>query len=158
MQRRIGLGAGILGLWLVLSGHYDPLMVAFGIGSTVLVVFIADRMNVIEESALTLGFVIRFVAYVPWLVKEIFVANLMVARIVLAPRLPISPILVHFRGRQRTELARFIYANSITLTPGTITTSVDGQDLSIHALMWSAVDGHEEAEMVHRIARLEGRG
>ena len=56
--------------------------------------------------------------------KEIFVANVHVAKIILDPKLPISPILVHYRASQKTDLGRAIYANSITLTPGTITTRV----------------------------------
>ena len=158
MQRQITLGASLFALWLLLSGHYEPLVLALGALSTVFVVVTAERMKnmrVSEEPSLTPAFVIRFVAYVPWLIKEIFVANVMVARTVLSPRLPISPTVVHFRGAQRTDLGRFVYANSITLTPGTVTVDVRGQNLTIHALMRSAVDGHEERAMVRKVARLE---
>ena len=158
MQRQITLGASLFALWLLLSGHFEPLLLTLGGLSTVLVVVIAERMRrarAREEASLSPRFVLRFVAYLPWLVKEIFVANMAVARAVLSPSLPISPIVVHFRGAQRTDLARFIYANSITLTPGTVTVDVVGQDLTVHALTRAAVDGHEEGLMVQRIARLE---
>ena len=78
-------------------------------------------------------------------------ANLRVARIILTPRLPISPILVHYRASQKTDLGRAIYANSITLTPGTITTGVVGDDLEVHSLTWVDVDGREEDEMDRRV-------
>ena len=159
VQRTIILGAAILTLWLLLSGHYEPGILVLGVGSTALVVFIAARMKRAQTSAdssLTPTFLVWFLAYLPWLVKEIIVSNVILARVVLSPRLPISPTMIHLRGRQRTELARFVYANSITLTPGTVTVDVQGQDLTVHVLMRSAVDGHEEHTMVRKIARLEG--
>jgi multicomponent Na+:H+ antiporter subunit E len=87
--------------------------------------------------------------------KEIFVANLHVAKIILSPSLPIRPLLVHYRASQKTDLGRAIYANSITLTPGTITTGVDGDDLEIHSLTWVDVDGREEDEMDRRVTWVE---
>ena len=87
--------------------------------------------------------------------KEIFVANVAVAKIILDPKLPISPIRVLFHGSQETDIGRFIYANSITLTPGTITTGCDGQDFEIHALTYADVDGREEDEMDRRVTWVE---
>ncbi len=150
------LGAGLLGLWLVLSGHYEPLMVGFGVGATVLITWTARRMGIVDREGVPLHQFPGVLLYTAWLVKEMFVANVQVARIVLAPALPISPTLVHFRASQRTALGRVIYANSITLTPGTITTEVKGTDLRIHTIAWSFVDGHEEDEMDYRVAALEG--
>jgi len=63
--------------------------------------------------------------------------------------------MVHFQASQKTDLGRVIYANSITLTPGTITTGVEGSELEIHALTWADVDGREEDEMDRRVTRLE---
>ena len=80
-----------------------------------------------------------------------------VARIILNPRLPISPIMVPFKASQKSELGRMIYANSITLTPGTITTGTDGEVLRIHALTWHDVDGREEDEMDRRISAMDPR-
>lgn len=152
------LGAGLLGLWLVLSGHYEPLMLGFGVGTTLLVTWFAHRMRIVDREGVPVHQFPGVLLYTAWLVKEIFVANLQVARIVLSPRLPISPTLIHFNASQRTDLGRVIYANSITLTPGTITTEVSGDDFRIHALAWLFVDGHEEDEMDERVAALEGKG
>jgi len=153
----IVLGAALLGLWLVLSGHYEPLMLGFGVGATLLVTWFARRMRIVDREGVPVALFPGIILYALWLVKEIFVANVQTARIVLSPRLPISPTLIHFNASQRTDLGRVIYANSITLTPGTITTEVDGSDFRIHALAWLFVDGHEEDEMDHRVAALEGR-
>ena len=100
----------------------------------------------------------RFLLYIPWLMKEIFVSNLHVAKIILSPSLPISPVLVHYRASQKSDLGRAIYANSITITPGTITTDVTGQDLEVHSLTWIDVDGREEHEMDRRVSWVEQGG
>ena len=158
MLRAFGLGAILFGFWLLLSGpgHFtDPLLLGLGVGSSVLVVYLALRMDVVDHEGLPLQLGGRFWAYVPWLMKEIFVANVNVARVILNPKLPISPITVHFTASQETDLGRAIYANSITLTPGTITTGVEGQDLEIHALTYADVDGREEDEMDRRVTWVE---
>lgn len=155
MLRAFGLGTILFGFWLLLSGHYTPLLLAFGVGSCALVVYLSLRMDVVDHEGVPLHLGGRFWLYVPWLLKEIFVANVKVARIILDPRLPISPIVVHFRASQETDLGRVIYANSITLTPGTITTGIEGADLEIHALTYADVDGREEDEMDRRVTWVE---
>ena len=155
LLRGFGLGSILLGFWLLLSGHYTPLLIGLGLGSCVLVVMLAARMGIVDDEGLPLHVGARFLGYVPWLLKEIFLANVNVARIILTPGLPISPIMVHFKASQETDLGRSMYANSITLTPGTITTGMDGQDLEIHALTWHDVDGREEDEMDRRVTWVE---
>ena len=76
-------------------------------------------------------------------------------RIILDPKLPISPIMVPFRAVMKSDFYRVIYANSITLTPGTMTTGTEGDILRIHALTWHDVDGREEDEMARRIVAME---
>ena len=155
MFRAFGLGAILFGFWLLLSGHYTPLLLGFGVGSSTLVVYLAIRMDVVDHEGLPLQVGGRFWVYFPWLLKEILVANMNVARIILHPKLPVSPIMVHFQASQKTDLGRAIYANSITLTPGTITTGIQGQELEIHALTYQDVDGREEDEMDRRVSWVE---
>ena len=158
MLRAFGLGALLFGFWLLLSGHYTPLLLGLGVASTVLVVYLALRMDVVDHEGLPLQLGGRFWRYAPWLLKEILVANLHVAKIILTPSLPISPIMVHYRSSQKTDLGRAIYANSITLTPGTITTGIQGDDLEVHSLTWVDVDGREEDEMDRRVTWVEQGG
>jgi multicomponent Na+:H+ antiporter subunit E len=131
------------------------MLIGFGVGSTAFVVYLALRMDVVDHEGLPLQLHGRFWRYAPWLLKEILVANLHVARIILTPSLPISPIMVHYRSSQETDLGRAIYANSITLTPGTITTGTRGDDLEVHSLTWVDVDGREEDEMDRRVSWVE---
>ncbi len=156
MARIVGLWLVLFAVWLLLSGHYTPLLIGFGVGSCTLTVYIAMRMDVADHEGVPIDWVGRFLLYLPWLLKEILVANISVAKVILSPSLPISPIMVVFRSTQKTDLGRVLYANSITLTPGTITTGVEGDQLEIHALTWQDVDGREEDEMDLRVSVVEG--
>jgi multicomponent Na+:H+ antiporter subunit E len=160
LLRAIGLGGILLGFWLLLSGHYTPLLIGLGVASTALVVLIAMRMDVVDHEGVPLHVGGRFWVYAPWLMKEIFVANVEVARIILDPKLPISPIMVRFHGSQETDLGRAIYANSITLTPGTITTGVSGTELEVHSLTHIDLAHREleEDEMDRRCTWVERGG
>lgn len=154
--RYILIGLSLFLFWLVLSGHYEPLILGFGVLSSLLVTFLAWRMDREDQYPFPVRIAWRAPGYVLWMLGEIFRANVTVVRIILNPRLPISPIVVPFRARMKSDFYRVIYANSITLTPGTITTGTDGEILRVHALTWHDVDGREEDEMAHRIQAMEG--
>lgn len=156
MLRAFGLGAILFGFWLALSGHYTPLILSFGVGSCVLVVFLSVRMNLVDREGAPFHIAGRLLLYLPWLLKEIFVSNLQVARAILDPKLPISPRMVLFHGTQQTDLGRTIFANSITLTPGTVTTGVEGQDFEVHALLGDGFQSGDEQAMDRRCTWVEG--
>lgn len=147
MLRAFGLGTALFGFWLALSGHYTPLLLSFGVVSCVLVVYLCVRMDVVDHEGVPYHVTWRLIAYVPWLLKEIFIANFEVAKVILDPKLPISPRMVLFHGSQETDLGRAVYANSITLTPGTITTGVEGNEFQIHALRAADLETEEEQKM-----------
>jgi len=154
--RAFGLGLTLFAFWLGLSGHYTPLLLTLGVVSCVLVVYLSHRMEAIDEEGVPLQVSLRILAYLPWLLKEIFVANIVVAKVILRPQLKISPRIVFFHGTQKTDLGRAIYANSITLTPGTITTGVNGNEFEIHALRAADLETGEEQAMDLRCSRVEG--
>ena len=159
MLRAFGLGAILFGFWLLLSGYYDdPLLLGLGVGSSILVVYLCKRMDVVDHEGVPLHLGGRFWRYVPWLMKEIFVANVAVAKIILDPKMPISPRMVVFHGSQETDLGKVLYANSITLTPGTITTGVEGQSFQIHALTAADLETDEEGRMDRRCTWVEQGG
>jgi len=156
LLRAFGLGATLFAFWLALSGHYTPMLLGFGVGSCVLVVYLSHRMDLIDEEGVPLQSALRMMMYLPWLLKEVLVANIEVARVILSPTLKISPRMVLFHGSQKTDLGRAIYANSITLTPGTITTGVNGNEFEIHALRAADLETDEEQAMDMRCSRVEG--
>lgn len=147
----------LLAVWLLNSGHYTPLLIGFGVASSALVVYLCRRMDIVDDEALPVHLFARTVVYLPWLVKEIFLANLDVARRVLSPRRPrISPRLFEAETSQHSDLGRVIYANSITLTPGTVSIRVHGTHITVHAIADEVAEGVLDGGMDRRVTRLEG--
>ena len=156
MVHVVALSGVLFALWLLLSGHYTPLFFILGAISTAISVFFAHRMDVFDEEGVPVIHLSRKIwTYLPWLVWEVARSNVAVARIVLSPSMRISPTVIRFRARQRTDLGRVIMANSVTMTPGTITVAVAGNDLHVHALYRAAIDGIEEGVMNRKVAELE---
>jgi multicomponent Na+:H+ antiporter subunit E len=156
MTRTAVLFVLLFGVWLALSGHYTPLLIAFGLGSSLGIVLMARRMKILDEEGLPLGMAVRFVAYLPWLLLETTRSNIAVAKVILSPSLPISPVLLRFRAKPRTDLGRFLFANSITFTPGTTTCDIEGEEFLVYAITRDAGGSVEESEMVRRVCRVEG--
>ena len=160
-NRAVWLWAILFAIWLLLSAqtqHLEVLFVIFGVFTCTVAVWICMRMGVVDRESVPVHLAGRAVLYVPWLVWEVFRSNLRVARIILSPRVRVDPSIVHFRASQRTDLGRFIYANSITLTPGTVTTGIVGDDMEVHAIVQTEIDGSEENDMNRRVTALERLG
>ena len=125
--------------WLVLSGKFDPVHVGMGVLCSSLVAYwCADLL--FQDKATTLGERLRqligFVGYIGWLLGEIIRANLHVFRVALSPRMNelVEPQMVEFETKLEKELSKFVLANSIPLTPGTVTVRVEGSRFLVHAL------------------------
>ena len=146
-------------LWLLLSGHYTPLLLALGAASCLLVWYISDRMDLVdhEEHPLHLR-PVKLVLYWIWLCGQVVISNVDVARRIIDPKLPIHPRLMKVRTSQRTELGQVIYANSITLTPGTVSLRVEGDEIVVHALTREAAEELQSGKMDRQVTRTEGRG
>ena len=143
-------------LWLLLSGHFTALLIALGVASSLAAVSIARRMDLIDHEGHPVHLGWRGLTYLPWLIWEIVKANIDVARIILSPSLPISPVLFRLHADQKTGLGHVIYANSITLTPGTVTVDLVGHVLDVHALTREAADELENGRMNARVTEMEG--
>ena len=164
MKYTASLGLLLFGAYLLWSGlawpwadHFEPLLLWMGIVSTALVVFIAIRMRVVDSEGAPVELAsLRLLLYIPWLAWEIAKANVDVARRILNPRLPISPRLIEVPATQRSDIGQVVYANSITLTPGTVSVSVEDGTITVHALTREAAEGVETGEMDRRVTNLEG--
>jgi multicomponent Na+:H+ antiporter subunit E len=148
----------LFGVWLLWSGHTEPLLISLGVVSTVSVVAVCRRMGLIDEEAVPLGLPLRAPLFLPWLLWQVVKSNVDVARRILDPRLPIRPELIRVKAGQRDDLGRTIYANSITLTPGTVSVGVEGDEIVVHALTREAAEGLQTGEMDRRVTAFEGRG
>jgi multicomponent Na+:H+ antiporter subunit E len=142
--------------WLLWSGHYIPLTLVCGVISCGLVLWVALHMEVIDQEGVLSGIGLRHLTYFPWLALEIAKSSLHVAAVILNPRLPIQPRLVRVRASQRTATCAAIHANSITLTPGTISLDVRERSILVHALTEKSAEGLLGGEIDRRVTRLEG--
>ena len=156
MKYTLSLLVSMISIWLLWSGHYTPLLISLGILSSILVVVLARRMELVDDEGVLVDIALRLPLYVVWLIWEITKANVDVAGRILNPRLPISPRMVRVKADQRHELSRVIYANSITLTPGTVSVDTEGDMIIVHALTKPAADEVETGSMGRQVKRLEG--
>ena len=158
MLRLASAFVALLAFWLLLSGYFTAFLVAAGIGSSIAVVALSYRMEVVDREGHPIDVWRIVVSYWPWLLKEIVKSAWDVSKRIVHPRLPISPTMVRFRPSQRTPVGLVTHANSITLTPGTITTGVKANVLTVHALVREGALDLEAGGMDARVTRFEGRG
>jgi multicomponent Na+:H+ antiporter subunit E len=151
----LGLAASLFAFWLLLSGIYTPFLVLSGLAASVAVALLASRMEVADREGHPLHLTLAAAAYWPWLAKEIAKSGWQVTRIILDPRLPISPTLVRFKPSQKSTVALATHANSITLTPGTITVDASHGEFLVHALTREGAAAVVGSEMDARVSRLD---
>ena len=155
--RSLVLTSFLFAFWLILSGIYTPFLVLSGLGASVAVTWFCRRLGTLDEESMPLHVLRAAPGYWLWLAGEIVRSALDVSRIVLHPRLPISPTLVRFRPSQRSELGMVIHANSITLTPGTLTIECEPDEFLVHALTSEGAFGVTDSVMDARARAMEGK-
>ncbi|MDP2006056.1 MAG: Na+/H+ antiporter subunit E [Rubrivivax sp.] len=155
MLRSVSLFFYLYLFWLLLSGFFTAFLMSAGAASALAVVGFARRMEGPPPAGrVHLG--LRAFSYGPWLLWEIAKSAWTVSRIILDPKMPISPTLVRFRPGQRTEAGLVLHANSITLTPGTITIDAGPDEFLVHGLTREGAQGAVGSEMDRRVAAGEG--
>ena len=156
MLRALGLFL-VLGLfWWLWSGHTSLLLLSFGLGSCLLVVWIALRMDVVDHEATPLQLTHRVPIYWLWLIGQILKANVDTSLRILRPKSRVQPVVADLPAEQALDLGRVIYANSITLTPGTLSMRLDEDSVEVHALHQDTIDDLKTGVMAEHVKRLEG--
>ena len=148
----------LCGFYAVLSGQFhNSFLMAVGAGCIALIVFLGARMGIVdEESYPGPGVWLRALLYAPYLLWQVIISNIDVLKRVLSPSMPVSPRMVRVPYSTKTAFGTVTYANSITLTPGTVTVEVTDDGLLIHALTAEAADGLKDGSMEAQVKRLEG--
>ncbi len=155
MVHAVRLGVLLYCVWLMLSGHVSPLLLSLGLVSAAVAAAIALRMEIVDRETYPVHLHWSVLSYWSWLLLEIVKANLKVARCILTPALPISPCIVRVPAGQRSALGVATYANSITLTPGTVSIGVEDGRIEVHALTEDAARDLESGEMNRRACAME---
>ena len=155
-MRMASLGCFLFAFWLLLSGHYTGLLITLGILTCIGILALARRMDIIDEEGHPIHLALGILTYWPWLAVEIAKSSWGVTRLILTPSLPISPTLVKVKATQNSRVGVNVYANSITLTPGTISVNVDANTITVHAITAEGAEELNEGAMDRRVTALEG--
>ncbi|MEK9723115.1 MAG: Na+/H+ antiporter subunit E, partial [Rhodospirillaceae bacterium] len=153
----LALAAGLLLLWFLSSGYFLPLILGLGAGSIVAVLWLAHRMDVVDHESHPIHMAFKGLLYFPWLALEVLKSNLDICLAVLKGDAAIAPATLKVKASQASDVGRVTYANSITLTPGTVTLFVDGDTFLVHALTESSAAGLATGDMDRRVTAFEGR-
>lgn len=147
-------------VWCIFSGQFDAFHLTLGVLSCAIVMLLTERYLFGNEptdlkSAIAIG--LRMIPYSIWLIKEIYLANVHVFLLAVSPRgmRHVNPMLLRFKTRLQNPVARYVLANSITLTPGTVTMKLVGDELYVHSISAKTTIGLE-GDMEARIGHVFG--
>jgi len=143
--------------WLINSGYFVTMLLMFGVASVVLVVVIVKRMEKIDgEYVPPVLLSMHLPGYLLWLLWEIIKSNIDVVRRILQPVPEISPTVFTVKSSQKTDICKVLYANSIIMTPGTVTLDIKDDVFEVHALTHEIAEVVKQGEMDRRVSALEG--
>ncbi len=143
----------LFGFWLLMSGYYTPLILSLGVVSFLLCVYLTIKGKFLDNETLPIYFFPRLIQYTLWLIKEILKSNIQTAKVIIMKSE--EPELFSVKASQKTNEGKVTYANSITLTPGTVTTQIKNDIFEIHALTKDFGDDVRSSEMDKMVTWLE---
>jgi multicomponent Na+:H+ antiporter subunit E len=146
-MRFLATSAILIAVWYILSGRFDVLH--FGTGLVTALVIAAGFTGWPDRTRFRIG---SFFVFIPWLAWQIILSNLRVARMVLSPRMGIAPTFIIQRPGVAGERALTTLGSGVTLTPGTLTVEVSGDELFVHALDTKSAADVQANVMANRIA------
>jgi len=143
--------------WMLLSGEFSLILILSGVVSSLLVAYLSHDL-LIGKADIKLNAVriLRFIKYLPWLMWQIVLANFDLAYRTLHPKMPIDPGIIGFKNELKTEMGVVTLANSITLTPGTVTIEANEDEFIVHAIAMGAAESLMTGEMQKRVKIIEG--
>ena len=147
----------MFGFWILLSGEFHFVLILSGIISSLLVSYWSHDL-LIGNVDIKLGAVriVRFIKYLPWLLWQIVLANIDLVYLTLHPKLPIAPRIISIKNEYKTDIGKVTFANSITLTPGTVTIEVNKNEFIVHAISKESAESLITGKMQARIKKIEG--
>ncbi len=146
------LSLAMVAAWLILSGYFIPMILTFGAISIAIVVWMCSRMGILDGETVPYLSLLQTLSYYVWLFAEIVKANFQVVKAVLSPDLEVSPTLVKIPLNTDVDVAEAMFANSITLTPGTVSVDMQPDHILVHALLEEMSAPEDFAEMEERSA------
>jgi len=151
VKHAFSLGALLFMLWLGLSGQTSILMLSLGLASTVFIIFITQRMDSIDREKYPAHMNVLLVRFWFFLAREVIIANIDVLKRIFKPGKNISPQLFELPLAHKTKLSRVIYANAITMTPGTVSVSLNKVNITVHTLSIEAAEDLRSGRMASAV-------
>jgi multicomponent Na+:H+ antiporter subunit E len=155
MKRNAFLLSLLFGVWLLWSGIFQPFLLTLGVLSCVAVFYLSRQAGLLDREGAPLHLAWGLLQYLPWLAWQIVLSNIDVAKAIFRGRSAINPQWVICNSGQESDVGFVIYANSITLTPGTVTVDIHNRGLLLHALTDAAAAGILSGEMNRRVNLVE---
>lgn len=147
--------AMLMVFWALLSGKFDAFHLTLGVLCSLIIAFLSHDLLFANVRIGDIRVIVqRFLAYVPWHVYQIIVSNFHVAYLALSPAMPIDPQIIRYKTKLESDISWVAFANSITLTPGTVTVDVSGNEFVVHALSAKVADDLNAGDMEDRIAHI----
>ncbi|GGI82916.1 Na+/H+ antiporter subunit E [Shewanella gelidii] len=140
--------------WLLLSGFIQPLLLSFGALSVAIVLIVIKRMDAVDTQQNLVRKDHQLMHYCIWLVGEIFKSSMQVTKLIWTSPEKVSPTVAKIDVKDMPESARVLYANSITLTPGTISVDLEDDQITVHALQHPSIEELEQEDMKNRVAQI----
>ncbi len=148
----IGKWAILLSIfWLLLSGYLQPLLLSFGLVSVGLVLYVLHRMDYVDQEPKQMSSGHRMIRYLFWLLGQIVSSSIHVTKHVWGSTDKLSPSLAKISAENIPKNKRVLYANSITLTPGTLSVDLEGGEITVHALQESSIQELKQGGMEQKI-------
>jgi len=144
--------------WIAVEEKLQFAELLSGVMVTVLVIILTEKLsfNTSNNIKISSESIFRFINYTFLLFRDIIAANFEVAKIVLSPRMGIKPLVMEYRHGLNRDLTQFLYANSITLTPGTLTVMMDDENITVHILDRNRFANIKEWKVGEQLMRLDG--
>lgn len=153
----IGKWAVILSVfWLFLSGYIQPLMLSFGAISVTIVLLVLKRMDAVDKDPMQIGNGLHAIRYIVWLLGQIMNSSIHVTKLIWGPSNQISPALVKIKASNVSPKKHVLYANSITLTPGTLCVDLEDGEITVHALQKPSIEELKQGDMARKITAIWG--
>lgn len=142
--------------WLLLSGYIQPLLLSFGVVSVIIVLVVLKRMDTVDQEPRVVTFNYRIFHYFFWLVGQIVLSSVHVTKLIWGSSDNVSPALAKISIDRVPAKNHVLYANSITLTPGTLSVDLNDNEITVHALQASSIESLKQGGMESKIIRLLG--
>lgn len=151
----LGTAVILFAFWMLLSGKFDTFHLTLGAICCALVAYLFHDLLFANTRVGDMRVIAwRFITYMPWLIGQIVLSNIHVASLVLRPKMPIDPQIIKFKTKLETDISCVTLANSITLTPGTITMDIKDGVYYVHALSKKVAEDLNTGEMEDRVAHI----